>query len=67
VSAFTADDLQRVHRERYHRGNIVIAPAGNIEHARFVEQVARVFNARRVRTRRRRRTVQAGGGRTPRA
>ena len=47
VSAFTADDLQRVHRERYHRGNMVIAGAGNIEHARFVEQVARVFNGRR--------------------
>lgn len=46
VSAFTADDLQRVHAQRYHRANIVVAGAGNIEHASFVEQVGSVFNAR---------------------
>jgi predicted Zn-dependent peptidase len=46
VRGFTADDLHRVHAERYHRGNMVVAGAGNIEHARFVEQVSRVFNAR---------------------
>jgi predicted Zn-dependent peptidase len=46
VAGFTVADLQRVHAERYHRGNMVIAGAGNIEHARFVEQVDRVFNAR---------------------
>ena len=47
VSAFTAEDLQRVHAERYHRGNMVVAGAGNIDHASFVQQVSRVFNARR--------------------
>jgi predicted Zn-dependent peptidase len=46
VGAFTAGDLQRVHAERYHRGNMVVAGAGHIEHAKFVEQVSRVFNAR---------------------
>jgi predicted Zn-dependent peptidase len=46
VSGFTAEDLQRVHGARYHRGNMVIAGAGSIEHASFVEQVERVFNAR---------------------
>jgi predicted Zn-dependent peptidase len=46
VGAFTADDLKRVHADRYHRGNMVVAGAGNIEHEAFVEQVSRVFNAR---------------------
>ena len=45
VASFTTDDLRRVHAERYGRGNIVVAGAGNIEHERFVEQVARVFDA----------------------
>lgn len=44
VSAFTVADLQRVHAARYHRGNMVIAGAGNVEHERFVAQVQRVFN-----------------------
>ena len=46
VSALTAEDLKRVHAERYHRGNMVVAGAGNIDHASFVQQVSRVFNAR---------------------
>jgi predicted Zn-dependent peptidase len=46
VGGFSAEDLIRVHSERYHRGNMVIAGAGHIEHERFVEQVDRVFSTR---------------------
>ncbi|MBR9989999.1 MAG: insulinase family protein [Gemmatimonadetes bacterium] len=45
VSGFTVDDLKRVHGDRYHRGNMVIAGAGHIDHDRFVEQVDSVFMA----------------------
>lgn len=44
VSGFTAVDLKRVHDARYHRGNMVIAGAGNVQHDRFVEQVSRLFD-----------------------
>jgi len=45
VEALTSDDLQRVHRDRYHRGNIVVAAAGNIDHDAFVAKVAELFDA----------------------
>ena len=44
VSAFTADDLRRAHETHYHRANLIVAGAGNVQHDRFVEQVARVFD-----------------------
>ncbi|HEX6307915.1 MAG TPA: pitrilysin family protein [Longimicrobiales bacterium] len=43
VSGFSADDLRRVHARHYHRGNIVIAGAGNVDHEPFVDQVRRTF------------------------
>ncbi|HUF52120.1 MAG TPA: pitrilysin family protein [Longimicrobiales bacterium] len=43
VSAFTTHDLRRVHSAHYHRGNVVIAAAGKVEHERFVERVAAAF------------------------
>jgi predicted Zn-dependent peptidase len=45
VEAMSVADLRRVHGERYHRGNIVVAAAGNLEHEAFVSRVAEVFNA----------------------
>jgi predicted Zn-dependent peptidase len=45
VSALSAEDLRRVHEERYHSGNMVIAGAGNVEHERFVEQVVRALGS----------------------
>jgi predicted Zn-dependent peptidase len=43
VEVLTATDLRRVHAARYRPGNMVVAGAGNVEHERLVEQVARVF------------------------
>jgi predicted Zn-dependent peptidase len=43
VGSLTADDLRRVHSERYRRGNLVIAAAGNVEHDEFVERVEAQF------------------------
>lgn len=45
VSAFTDETLRALHRRAYHRGNIVVAAVGNVEHERFVAQVARLFEA----------------------
>lgn len=45
VAALTADDLRRVHGTRYHRGNIVIAAAGSVDHEAFVSRVVDMFAA----------------------
>lgn len=37
----SAVDLQRLHQEGYHRGNCVIAAAGNLEHGPLLETLAR--------------------------
>jgi predicted Zn-dependent peptidase len=39
VTALSAEDLRRVHAEKYQPGNIVIAAAGNVDHDRFVARV----------------------------
>jgi predicted Zn-dependent peptidase len=43
VGSFTEDDLRRVHGAHYHRGNLVVAAAGNVDHQRFVDQVIATF------------------------
>ncbi|HSJ14930.1 MAG TPA: pitrilysin family protein [Longimicrobiales bacterium] len=40
VSALRAADLERTHAALYHPGNLVFAAAGNVDHDRFVAQVA---------------------------
>jgi predicted Zn-dependent peptidase len=45
VTALSAEDLRRVHGERYRRGNLIVAAAGNLEHDRFVATVDRHFGA----------------------
>ncbi len=40
VGALTADDLRAFHRAAYHPRNAVIAAAGNIDHDRFLDQLA---------------------------
>ena len=44
VGAFSSNDLRRVHGERYRRGNLVVAAAGNVEHDKFVAQVEKQFD-----------------------
>jgi predicted Zn-dependent peptidase len=44
VSALSTKDLRRVHGARYHRGNLVIAAAGNIQHEAFVDEVLARFD-----------------------
>jgi predicted Zn-dependent peptidase len=39
VASLSVDDLRRVHGERYRRGNLIVAAAGNVEHDRFVDMV----------------------------
>lgn len=39
VTALSSKDLRRVHGERYRRGNLIVAAAGNVEHDRFVDLV----------------------------
>ena len=41
VGGLEAADLARVHRSGYYRGNCVIAAAGNVDHERLVELLAR--------------------------
>ncbi len=41
VESLDADDLRRLHTERYVGRNIVVAAAGNVEHDRFAELVER--------------------------
>ncbi len=43
VGSFTDETLRGLHRRAYHRGNIVVAAVGNVEHERLVAQVARLF------------------------
>jgi predicted Zn-dependent peptidase len=45
VTALTADALQAAHAREYRRGNVVVAAAGNVEHAAIVERVAALFDA----------------------
>jgi predicted Zn-dependent peptidase len=47
VTALTADELRRVHGQRYYPGNMVVAGAGNVEHDSFVEKVASMFTDER--------------------
>jgi predicted Zn-dependent peptidase len=47
VAALTADDLRRVHAQRYGPGGLVVAAAGNVQHDRFVERVAAEFSGLR--------------------
>ena len=46
VAALRAADLERTHRALYHPGNLVFAAAGNIDHERFVAQVAALMAGR---------------------
>lgn len=41
LAAISAGDLRCLHRDGYHRGNIVIAAAGNLEHARLLDALGR--------------------------
>ncbi|HEU5210235.1 MAG TPA: pitrilysin family protein [Longimicrobiales bacterium] len=41
VSGFTDETLRRLHRNSYHRGNIVVAAVGSVSHEHIVEQVGR--------------------------
>lgn len=43
VSEMPVETLRRMHRERYHGKNLVIAAAGNVQHATFLELVERLF------------------------
>ncbi|MFP4624667.1 MAG: M16 family metallopeptidase [Gemmatimonadota bacterium] len=43
VAGMSARDLQRIHRERYTRGNLVVAAAGAVEHDAAVAAAARLF------------------------
>ena len=43
VGAMQADTLARIHRERYVGSNLVVAAAGNVQHAPFLEAVERLF------------------------
>jgi predicted Zn-dependent peptidase len=42
VSALSAADLKQLHARAYFPGNCVIAAAGNLEHERFLEELARL-------------------------
>lgn len=46
VSALQASDLERTHHALYHPGNLVFAAAGNVDHDRFVAQVAALVEGR---------------------
>lgn len=43
VAALTADTLRTLHRAAYHRGGIIVAAAGNVDHERFTARVAELF------------------------
>jgi predicted Zn-dependent peptidase len=50
VSALSAEDLRRTHEHRYHRANLVVAAAGQVDHDSFADNVAALYtNARAVR------------------
>lgn len=44
VGLMTAEQLRGRHAREYRRANLVIAAAGNVDHARFTEQVAACFS-----------------------
>jgi predicted Zn-dependent peptidase len=41
LAALSADDLRCLHQSNYHRGNCVIAAAGNVDHGRLLEMLDR--------------------------
>lgn len=43
VADLSAETLRALHRAAYHRGGLVIAGAGNVDHERFTAQVAALF------------------------
>jgi len=43
VEELQAETLRRIHRERYRRGELIVAAAGHLEHARIVDTVAERF------------------------
>ena len=43
VANLTADTLRTLHRAAYHRGGIIVAAAGNVDHERFTARVAELF------------------------
>jgi predicted Zn-dependent peptidase len=45
VEALGADTLRRIHRERYRRGELIVAAAGHLEHERIVETIGERFGA----------------------
>jgi predicted Zn-dependent peptidase len=44
VTAMSTADLRHMHGERYRRGNLIVAAAGNLEHDSFVALVDRHFS-----------------------
>jgi predicted Zn-dependent peptidase len=51
VGALTTADLRRVHDDLYHRGNLVVAAAGSIDHNAFVDRVSAAFEPAPARSR----------------
>jgi predicted Zn-dependent peptidase len=47
VGRLTAEQLRTTHSREYHGANLVVAAAGNVKHAWFVNQVAKLFGAAR--------------------
>jgi len=45
VGALEAEDLRELHGAGYHRGNLVVAAVGDIEHERFVERIDGLLRA----------------------
>ena len=43
VSSLTSDALRKAHEKGYQRHNMIVAAAGNVDHAWFVDEVARLF------------------------
>jgi len=43
VEELQAETLRRIHRERYRRGELIVAAAGHLEHARIVDTVGERF------------------------
>jgi predicted Zn-dependent peptidase len=43
VASLTSEALRRAHTEGYRRSNLIIAAVGNVEHSRFVDRVATLF------------------------
>ncbi|MBT8488027.1 MAG: insulinase family protein [Gemmatimonadetes bacterium] len=45
VSAMSVESLRALHADRYVGSNLVVAAAGNVEHAPFVEAIAALFDS----------------------